>query len=149
MATIARVTADDVADVVPLLVAYCRFYDTAPPPAALQALSEALLADTEHEGMQLVARDDEGNAVGFATLYWSWDTTEAVRIAILHDLYVAKPARGAGIGRALIDAAAGEAARHGKQRLAWQTAPDNQTAQRVYDGTAAQRSTWVNYTLPV
>lgn len=147
MTRIATATAADLAELVPLMEAYCRFYEVDPGADALRALAEALLADPEHEGMQLLARDDDGAAVGFATLFWCWSTTDAVPIAIMNDLYVTDAARGAGTGRALIDACAAEATRHGKRRLSWETALDNHRAQRVYDATAAERTTWHTYTL--
>ena len=40
-------------------------------------LSQTLLADPEREGLQLLARDDAGRVVGFATLFWSWQTLAA------------------------------------------------------------------------
>ncbi len=147
MTAIRPVTDGDLDELVPMMAAYCRFYQTIPTREALAALARALLADPEHEGVQLLARDDAGIAVGFATMYWSWDTTAAVRTAIMHDLFVDPAARGGGVGRALIDACAAVAARRGRERLVWQTAPDNATAQRLYDATAAERSTWLEYSL--
>ncbi len=148
MTTIAQVRAADLSELVPLMEAYCRFYQTAPGADALTNLAEALLADPR-EGLQLIARDGADRAVGFATLYWSWDTTEALRVAVMHDLYVDPDTRGGGVGRALIDACAAEADTHGCRRLDWTTAPGNATAQRVYDRTDADRSTWVHYALPL
>lgn len=149
MTRIAPVTTADLPDLVPLMQQYCAFYETAPSSEALTRLAESLLAAPDCEGVQLIARDTGGQAVGFATMYWSWDTTEAVRTAIMHDLYVAEAGRRQGLGRALIDACAELAAGRGKRRLDWQTAPANATAQRVYDATAAERSTWVCYALPL
>jgi len=139
----------DLAELVPLMEAYCDFYSTAPGAPALTALAEALLAEPDCEGMQLIARDPSDRAVGFATMYWSWDSTEALRTAIMHDLYVDPTLRGAGVGRALISACGVEAARRGKGRLDWQTAPGNARAQRLYDAVTADRSTWVCYALPL
>jgi len=144
---IRPVTDGDLDELLPMMVAYCHFYRTDPGREALAELARALLADPDNEGVQLLARDDTGTAVGFATIYWSWDTTEALRIAIMHDLFVDPAARGGGVGRALIDACASEASRRGRERLVWETAPDNVTAQRVYDGTGAERSTWLEYSL--
>ena len=149
MVATARVTADDLSDLVPMMRAYCRFYRTSPSDEALMTLSRALLDAPDHEGVQLIARGEEGSPLGFATVFWSWDTTEAVRSAILHDLFVVPAARGGGVGRALIAACAEEADQHRHGQLVWQTAPDNTTAQRLYDATAAERSTWVHYTLAV
>lgn len=145
--TTAEVGEEDLADLLPLLVDYCVFYETAPPPDQLAALSRALVADPEHEGVQLIARDDAGQAIGFATIYWSWSTTRAFRLAVMNDLFVSESARGGGVGRALIDACAERARARGCGALEWQTAPDNETAQRLYDTTGAQRSTWITYDL--
>ena len=51
--------------------AYCDFYEVAPTDDALLALSRALLADPEREGVQLIARTDAGEAIGFATIFWT------------------------------------------------------------------------------
>jgi GNAT superfamily N-acetyltransferase len=94
---VSRVTGADLPDLLPLLRAYCDFYEVAPTDEALLALSRALIADPGREGVQLVARDEHGEAVGFATVYWSWDTLNATRIGIMHDLFVTPAARGSGI----------------------------------------------------
>ena len=145
--TISEVGEKDLADLLPLLADYCAFYESAPPPDQLAALSRALLDDPEHEGMQLMARDDDGAAIGFATIYWTWSTTRAFRLAVMNDLYVAESARGAGAGRSLIEACAERARARGCGALEWQTAPGNETAQRLYDTTGAERSTWISYDL--
>ena len=65
----------DLDELLPLMRAYCDFYDVAPSDEDLLALSRALIADPEREGVQLIARGDDGAAVGFATVFWSWTTT--------------------------------------------------------------------------
>ena len=67
----------------------------------------------------------------------------------MNDLYVAEEARGQGVGRALIEAAATVARERGAHHLEWVTAPDNATAQRLYDSTGAERETWIAYELDV
>jgi GNAT superfamily N-acetyltransferase len=146
---VSRVTAADLPDLLPLLRAYCDFYEVAPTDEALLALSRALIADPEHEGVQVVARDERGEAVGFATVYWSWDTLSATRIGIMHDLFVTPAARGSGIADMLIDASLRECREHGAARLAWQTARDNARAQRMYERVGATREEWVDYWLSV
>ena len=75
--TIATAEEADLADLLPLLRAYCDFYETAPGDEALLELSRTLIADPQREGVQLIARDHIRGAVGFASVFWSWDTTEA------------------------------------------------------------------------
>ena len=65
----------------------------------------------------------------------------------MNDLFVEPSRRGDGIGRALIEASLEVARERGARHLEWNTAPDNHTAQRLYDSTGAERSTWVNYEL--
>jgi hypothetical protein len=76
----SRVTTADLPDLLPLVRSYCEFYDVAPADEALLAVSRALIADPDREGMQLIARRDGGEAAGFATVYWSWDTLIAARV---------------------------------------------------------------------
>ena len=139
----------DLAELLPLLRAYCDFYEVSPPDEALLALSRALLADPRREGVQLLARDGGGRAIGFATVYWSWATTSAERIGVMNDLYVAPEARGSGAAEALIEACRAECAAHGAGKLTWQTARDNERAQKVYERVGATREQWVDYWLPV
>ncbi len=54
----------DLDELLPLMRAYCDFYEVAPPDEDLLALSRALIADPEREGVQLIARDDGGEAIG-------------------------------------------------------------------------------------
>ena len=57
---IAVVGPADLPELLPLMRAYCDFYQVAPEDQALLALSQALLADPQREGLQLLARDDAG-----------------------------------------------------------------------------------------
>ena len=108
-----------------------------------------MLADPDREGVQLLARDAHGSAVGFATVFWSWNTLVAGRIGIMNDLYVAPAARGTGAADELIHACTEECRRHGATTLDWQTAKDNARAQRVYERVGAARAEWVDYSLRV
>ena len=102
--TIATAGERDLPELLPLMRAYCDFYEVAPPDDALLAMSRALVADPEHEGVQLIARDGGGRAIGFATIFWSWSTLRAARIGVMNDLFVAPEARGGGTAEALIRA---------------------------------------------
>lgn len=144
---ITTVGEQDLPDLLPLLRAYCDFYMTSPADSALLAMARALIHDPR-EGTQIIARE-EGQALGFATLFWSWNTTIAARIAIMHDLFVAPAARGTGLADRLIAECARLAGDRGCENLTWTTAPDNLRAQAVYERTGADRQTWVEFVLPV
>jgi GNAT superfamily N-acetyltransferase len=148
-AAIAVVRQEDLDDLLPLMRAYCDFYEVAPSDAALLAMSRALIADPQREGVQLIARDTDGAAVAFATVFWTWQTLSAARAAVMNDLFVTEPARGTGTAEALIAACGDEARAHGAPKLVWTTAKDNLRAQAVYDRVGGRRSEWLDYELPL
>ncbi len=140
-------SAEDLGDLLPLMRAYCDFYEASPPDGQLLALSRALLDDPDQEGVQLIARDGAGRAAGFATVYWSWSTTTACRIGVMNDLFVSESARGQGLADRLIEACRAQCASRGARKLTWQTAPDNLRAQAVYERIGGTREQWVDYWL--
>jgi GNAT superfamily N-acetyltransferase len=117
-----------------------------PADADLAALSRALLADPEREGVQLLGLLGD-RPVGFATVFWTWETTSGGRIGVMNDLFVAPDARGHHVGTALIEACADLVREHGGRHLAWVTAPDNARAQRVYDRLPTRKEHWLTYVL--
>ncbi len=129
---------------IPLLRAYCDFYHVAPDDQSLLSLGRALIADPVREGVQLLATQ-EGKAVGFATIFWTWATTIAGRIGIMNDLFVVEAARGAGAGAALLEACRRRCHEQGALQLVWQTAPDNVRAQALYERVGAVREEWIDY----
>jgi len=149
-AVIMVVTEADLPDLLPLMRGYCDFYEVAPPDEALLAMSRVLIADPERQGLQLIARDDDGAAVGFATIFWTWSTLSAAKLGVMNDLFVAEGARGGRIADALIAACVEHCREHGATELAWQTAHTNQRAQAVYERVGARRDDrWLDYSLSV
>jgi GNAT superfamily N-acetyltransferase len=145
---ITVVTEADLPELLPLMRAYCDFYEVAPSDENLLALSRALIAGPGCDGVQLLARDELGAAVGFATVFWSWSTLSASRIGVMNDLYVAPPARGSGAADALIAACLDRCREHGASDLTWQTARENLRAQAVYERVGGRREEWIDYSLP-
>jgi GNAT superfamily N-acetyltransferase len=139
-------TEAEVQRLLPLMRGYCDFYRVRPPDAALLSMSRSLIADPAREGVQLIATGGDRD-LGFATLFWSWETTTAGRVGVMNDLFVIDAARGRGIGSALIEACLERCRAHGAVRMIWQTAVDNLAAQAVYDRVGATRETWVDYWL--
>jgi GNAT superfamily N-acetyltransferase len=147
---IAAVTETDLPELLPLMRGYCDFYEVDPTNDALLAMSRTLIADPEREGVQLLARDEDGRAVGFATIFWTWSTLSAARIGVMNDLFVDEQARGSGAAAELIEACAERCRGRGITELAWQTAHDNHRAQKLYDRVGAARDErWLDYSLEV
>jgi len=155
MLTIDAVGKADLPELMPMLRAYCDFYQVDPSDERLLALASALI-DNPAEGLQLIARGPaqsigaphvRGTPLGFATIYWTWQTLYAARVGVLNDLFVVPETRGSGTGRALIERCRELCRERGAEKLVWETALDNTKAQRLYDGIGAEKSTWHTYEL--
>jgi GNAT superfamily N-acetyltransferase len=146
---IATVTEADLPELLPLMRGYCDFYEVDPSDDALLTLARVLIADRD-QGIQLIARDDDGTARGFATIFWTWSTLSAAKLGVMNDLFVAEDARGGGIADGLIAACVERCREHGATELAWQTAHTNLRAQAVYERVGAMRDDrWLDYSLSV
>jgi GNAT superfamily N-acetyltransferase len=145
---IAPVAEADYEALQPLIAAYQRFYEVAEiDPERNRAFFRRFLHPSE-VGLLLGARRAGGGGfLGYACLYWHFSSLQAGTATLLNDLFVTPEARGAGVGRALIEAALAIARERGDVCLEWSTAPDNRTAQRLYDSTGAEQSSWLSYEL--
>lgn len=132
----------------PLLRAYCEFYEAAPPDASLERMARAIIAAPDDEAFLLVAESGEHDeVVGFAACGWKWSSLRGARIVVLEDLFVVGPARGRGYADALIEATAELARRLGAPAVTWLTAPDNRRAQAVYNRVGGRSSPFLEYEL--
>lgn len=136
---------DEVEEFLPLMRAYCDFYESSPPDEGLLEMARTLITDPS-QGATFVAREG-GRAVGFATLDWKWSMLKAARLGYLEDLYVLPEARGRGIADALIDVCADRCRELGMPALQWLTQPHNERARSVYDRIGAEAETLVEYDL--
>jgi GNAT superfamily N-acetyltransferase len=149
MTEVARLAPHELDEALPLIADYQRFYDVEPDEARNAAFFRRFV-EHDDDGVLLGARaEPDGPLLGYACLHWRLDTVTAHEVVCLHDLYVVPESRSTGAGRALLDAAADVARSRGAAALVWSTAPDNATAQRLYDRTGATRSTWYEYELDV
>lgn len=131
-------------ELLPLVAGYQKFYGAEADHDRNRRFFSRFL-DPSDEGLLLGAWMDR-RLTGFATLYWFFSSTKAADSVLMNDLFVSEDVRGAGIGRALIASALDQARQRGAAHLEWFTAPDNQTAQRLYDSVpGAGRSTWYAY----
>src|SRR5688500_10952726 len=144
--SVEPITEGQFEELLPMIAAYQRFYEVEDiDEERNRRFFRRFLALSEH-GLLLGARID-GELAGYACLYWHFSSTRATESVLMNDLYVDPNRRGGGVGRALIEASLAVARERGASHLEWQTAPDNATAQRLYDATGAERSTWVTYEL--
>jgi GNAT superfamily N-acetyltransferase len=145
---IAPIAVGEFEQLVPLIAAYQRFYEVEViDDERNRAFFRRFLAPSE-DGLLLGARSG-GRLVGYACLYWHFSSLEACESVLMNDLYVDESGRGQGAGRALIEASAGIAREREVPFVEWSTAPDNETAQRLYDSTGAERTEWYSYELRV
>jgi GNAT superfamily N-acetyltransferase len=146
--TIEPITEQQLERLLPLIAAYQRFYDVERiDDERNRAFFSRFLAPSEG-GMLIGAWRDE-KLVGYACLYWTFTSLVPAEIVLMNDLYVTPEARGRGVGRALIEASATVARQRGAHHLQWVTAPDNETAQRLYDSTGARSEPSIEYELPL
>jgi GNAT superfamily N-acetyltransferase len=132
----------------PMIGDYLRFYEVEDIDEDRNRSFFSRLIAPSDDGMLLGAwRGDR--LVGYACLYWHFSSFVPAETVLMNDLYVDSAVRGEGIGRALIEASAAVARERGAHHLEWSTAPDNVTAQRLYDSIGAQRSAWIEYELPL
>lgn len=145
---VSPVSPSEYGELLPLIADYQRFYRVADVDEGRNhRFFRRFLAPSE-VGLLLGARA-AGRLAGYACLYWHFSSTRARETVLMNDLYVVPELRGEGVGRALIEASAAVARERGAAHLEWATAPDNRTAQRLYDATGAERSTWLTYELPL
>ncbi len=143
---VAPVATAEFERLLPLIAAYQRFYEVDEiDEERNRSFFRRFLAPSE-DGMLIGAREGD-RFVGYACLYWHFTSLQATETVLMNDLYVDAAVRGRGVGRALIEACAEVARERGSANLEWATAPDNLTAQRLYDSTGAERSEWVEYEL--
>ncbi len=136
------------AALLPMIATYQRFYEVEEIDDERNRAFFSRFLKPSDDGMLLGAWSGE-ELVGYACLYWHFTSLVPAETVLLNDLYVTESRRGEGIGRALIEASAQIARERGAHRLEWATAPDNETAQRLYNSTGAERSEWVEYELPL
>jgi GNAT superfamily N-acetyltransferase len=146
---VSAVREEEFDSLLPLIAAYQGFYEVEDVDNARNRhFFRRFLAPSE-DGRLLAARDAGGVILGYACLYWHFSSLAAAETVLMNDLFVAPEARGRGVGRTLIEASAAVARERGAAWLEWATAPDNHTAQRLYDSMTDEKSTWLEYELDI
>jgi GNAT superfamily N-acetyltransferase len=130
-------TAGDAPEWRPLWRAYLAFYET-DRPAAVYAQSFARMIDPTVADCHGLLAERDGKAVGLAHYIFHRHGWQIEDVTYLQDLFVAPEARGAGIGRQLIEAVYAAADASGRPAVYWLTQEFNTAARHLYDrlGTA-------------
>ena len=104
-------------------------------PAEVTRTTWARFFDPGEPVHALVAERD-GELIGLAHYLFHRSTISIAPTCYLQDLFTSAPARGHGVGKALIEAVYAAAAQAGSARVYWQTHESNATAMRLYDRVA-------------
>lgn len=143
---IRHASAEDTDDLLPLLRAYCDFYEADPTDAGLREMIQATIELPDDQAFLMVAEDGD-ELVGFAACGWKWSSLRGARIVVLEDLYVREGSRGEGHADSLIAACAALGKEHGAPAMTWLTASDNLRAQAVYDRVGGKSEPFLEYEL--
>lgn len=143
---IAPAATADLADLALLFDAYRMFYGQPSEPAKASLFVRDRL--TRDDSVILLARSEDGAALGFTQLYPTFSSIACRRAFVLNDLYIAEAARGRGVGRALLVAARAHALGVGAAYISLETAVDNTRAQALYESFGFRRDTqFLSYAL--
>ncbi|MED4206511.1 GNAT family N-acetyltransferase [Neobacillus mesonae] len=102
------------------------------------------LQENPSSGLQFVA-EENGELIGFATLYFTFSTLNVKRQAVLNDLFVQPNARGKKVGEKLFQTCLDYVRANHFAGMTWQTAKDNTTAQTLYKKMGGEISDWFFY----
>ncbi len=124
--------ANDRAAWEPLWFGYLEFYNVELALEVTETTWRRLL-DPDKDMHSLCALNEAGEMAGIVHYLFhpvTWSITDR---CYLEDLYVSEAARGAGVGRALIEAVYAASDERGVDQVYWLTEDINATARRLYD----------------
>jgi GNAT superfamily N-acetyltransferase len=136
--TVRSVRAEDYERWLPLWRGYNAFYGRSGPTALapeITAVTWRRLLDPD-EPVHAVVAEARGHLIGLAHYLFHPSTIAVGPSCYLQDLFTAPAARGAGVGRRLIEEVYRRARRSGAGRVYWQTQETNVIARRLYDQLA-------------
>ncbi|HCT4435647.1 TPA: GNAT family N-acetyltransferase [Klebsiella aerogenes] len=135
---IYQVQPQDVDTVLPLYLAYRRFYQV---EENLVQAREFILKRLQLNESVIFFAEVDGKAVGFTQLYPLFCSLEMKRIWLLYDLYVDESARQHGVAQQLIARAEQLAKESDSAFIMLSTATDNTKAQALYERSGFVRDT--------
>lgn len=133
--TIRPMTAGDESDWRRLWTAYLEFYESGVPEEVYRTTFARLLDPAREQQNGLIALKD-GQAAGLVHYIFHTHNWRMEDVCYLQDLYTDPAFRGAGVGRALIEAVYEAADSRGAPSVYWLTQDFNETARVLYDRVA-------------
>jgi GNAT superfamily N-acetyltransferase len=131
--TIRPIAAGDKERWLDLFKQYIVFYKSALSDEQFELNWERIHSEFNING---IVAEVDGQVIGFAHYIFRPSTWDKNNFCYLEDLFVDPSIRSKGVGRALINELEAIASGKGAKRLYWTTAPDNETARRLYDKVA-------------
>lgn len=140
------VTLADYSAWLPLWNGYNAFYGRAGETALPEAITRMTWSRffDAYEPMHALVAEYQGKLAGLAHYLFHRSTIQLHPSCYLQDLFTDTASRGAGVGRALIEAVYRCAEQAGCPRVYWQTHQTNTTAMQLYD-KLAEKSGFVVY----
>jgi GNAT superfamily N-acetyltransferase len=122
----------------PLWDGYNAFYGRMGPTALAEEVTAVTWARFFNpiEPVFALVAESEGKLLGLAHYLFHRSTTRVEPVCYLQDLFTAPPARGQGVGRALIEGVYRQAVQTGAKRVYWQTQVTNLAGRLLYDKVA-------------
>ncbi len=111
---------------------YLEFYETSVPEIVYRTTFSRMLSGEPNEYRCLVATRG-GRVIGIAHYLFHRHCWSVEDVCYLQDLFVDKPQRGTGVGRALVEAVYAAADAAGCPAVYWTTQTFNTVARRLYD----------------
>jgi GNAT superfamily N-acetyltransferase len=146
--TIEAVNENNLSELLPLMRQYQQFYEIVDICDERNRNFFTQFGLANPFGCQFLYRQDR-EVLGFATVYFTYTSTIAAKVAVMNDLFTLENARGKGVGRKLIEHCRQYAKDRGAARLQWVTGEDNTAAHSLYDNLDTASRNWKFYTYPV
>jgi GNAT superfamily N-acetyltransferase len=143
---IRPVTRHDYDQWLPLWDGYNAFYGRSGATALAPEITQMTWARffDVYEPMHALVAESKGQLLGLTHYLFHRSTIAIEPYGYLQDLFASAPARGKGVGRALINGVYEKARAAGVGRVYWHTHETNHTAMQLYD-KVAERSGFVVY----
>ena len=143
---IRPVTPNDYDQWLPLFDGYNTFYGRSGATALDPEITRATWARffDANEPVHALVADSGGELIGLTHYLFHRSTTAIGLSCYLQDLFTTEPARGKGVGKALINGVYEQAKLVGSPRVYWHTHETNHTAMQLYD-KVAEKSGFVVY----